>query len=148
MLPHGAVSNEGWKEGKKMRGEQTEIHLFLLLKIELCSAFLHHKITQNIDLCLLFQEEMLGLCLRSTITAGVAKSVRGTSRGGDAAWLLAVPCVAVATVPKSHTRTCPVPEHGDIRVQPRSPLHGTNQSGPWQVAPPAEAAPEPAAFIP
>lgn len=131
-----------------MRGEQTEIHLFLLLKIELCSAFLHHKITQNIDLCLLFQEEMLGLCLRSTITAGVAKSVRGTSRGGDAAWLLAVPCVAVATVPKSHTRTCPVPEHGDIRVQPRSPLHGTNQSGPWQVAPPAEAAPEPAAFIP
>lgn len=133
-----------------MRGEQTEIHLFLLLKIELCSAFLHHKITQNIDLCLLFQEEMLGLCLRSTITAGVAKSVRGTSRGGDAAWLLAVPCVVVATVPKPHTRTCPMPEHHatDIYVQPRSPLHGTNQSGPWQVPPPAEAAPEPAAFIP
>lgn len=133
-----------------MRGEQTEIHLFLLLKIELCSVFLHHKITQNIDLCLLFQEEMLGLRLRSTITAGVAKSARGTSRGGDAAWLLAVPCVVVAAVPVSHTRTCPVPKHqaGDLRVRPSSPLHGTNQSGPWQVASPAEAAPEPAAFIP
>lgn len=53
MLPHGAVSNEGGKEGGKTRREQAEIHLFPLLKIELCCAFLHHKITQNIDLCLL-----------------------------------------------------------------------------------------------
>lgn len=44
----------------KTRGEQAEIHLFPSLKIELCCIFLHHKITQNIDLCLLFQEQVLG----------------------------------------------------------------------------------------
>lgn len=46
-------------ERKGTRGEQADRHLFPLPKIELFFIFLHHKITQNIDLCLLFWEEML-----------------------------------------------------------------------------------------
>lgn len=54
MLPHGAISNEGGKEGGKSRGEPAEIRLFLLLKIELHCILLHRKPTQNVDLCCCF----------------------------------------------------------------------------------------------
>lgn len=47
------------------------IHLFPLLKMELCCMFLHHKITQNVDFCLLFQEQVLGLHHRSTAAGHV-----------------------------------------------------------------------------
>lgn len=73
--PRGAVPNEG---GEERRGRQAASHLFPLLKMGMCCIFLHHKLTQNIDLCLLLGSR----CLASA-TAAPHRAASRVAAGGN-----------------------------------------------------------------
>lgn len=106
-----------------MRGEQAELHLFPSLKIELRCIFMHRKITQNVGLCLLFQEQVLGSRHGSTAQGP-----------GPARLRVGVPRVGAVLVARPAPGTC-VPRPRCIHFLTESPPEPCEQKPPSTLQP-------------